>query len=103
MTLKRTYLLLFCLLLIAGAAHAQRITGAIQGEVTDEEKAPLPGVNVSLSGEALIGGTQINTTGVDGKYRFPGLPPGSYKLSFELQGFQTIVHDQVRIIVGSTV
>lgn len=103
MNLKRTFLFLLCFVLIAGATHAQRLTGTIRGTVIDESGQALPGVTVTLIGEALIGGAQTSSTEADGGYRFPALPPGSYKVSFSLEGFQTIVHDQVRVVLGTTI
>ncbi len=91
------------LLLLANISHAQRVTGSIKGQVSDDEGGALPGVTVTLQSEALIGGPQTTTTNADGGYRFPGLPPGAYNVTFEMGGFQTVVLDQVRIIIGTTV
>ncbi len=103
MRIKHTFLFLLLLLLISSVAQAQRVTGAIKGTVSDEEGGPLPGASVTLTGEALIGGPQVATTSADGGYRFPGLPPGAYSISFDMEGFQTIVLDQVRVILGTTI
>ncbi|HEY7162319.1 MAG TPA: carboxypeptidase regulatory-like domain-containing protein, partial [Acidobacteriota bacterium] len=98
-------ILFFCafLLLLTNLAHAQRLTGAIKGDVTDESGAPIPGVNVTVSGTAIISGSQLSVTDADGNYRFPALPPGTYKLSFSLEGFQQVSYDDVRVVLGSTV
>jgi outer membrane receptor protein involved in Fe transport len=98
-------ILLFCafLLLITNLAQAQRLTGAIRGDVKDDSGAPLPGVNVTVSGETIMGGSQLAVTDADGGYRFPALPPGTYKLSFSLEGFQPVAYDDVRIVLGTTV
>jgi hypothetical protein len=101
MRLKATCLLLF-FFLAATTVHAQRLTGTIRGQILDNSKAPIPGVNVTLEGEALIGGPQTAQSNETGNYRFPGLPPGSYRLTFALEGFQTVVHDQVRVVLGTT-
>ena len=77
------------------AAWAQVQTGSIAGVVTDASNAVLPGVTVSLSGEKLIGGTQSQVTDLSGSYRFDRLPPGSYRLKFELPGFRTVEHDDI--------
>ena len=65
--------------------------------MTDASGAALPGVSVSLSGERLIGGAQLQTTDAGGNYRFDRLPPGTYQLKFELQGFRTIEQADIRI------
>ena len=82
----RRLLVLVCLL-VAATAHAQVNTGSITGSVSDTSGAVLPGVNVSLSGERLIGGEQLQVTDTSGSYRFDRLPPGSYRMKFELAGF----------------
>ena len=57
----------------------------------------LPGVRVSLTGQRLIGGAQLQTTDADGNYRFDRLSPGAYEVKFELQGFKTIERADIRI------
>ncbi|HSE41177.1 MAG TPA: TonB-dependent receptor [Acidobacteriota bacterium] len=98
-------ILLFCLflILITNLAHAQRVTGAIRGDVEDESGAPLPGVSVTVSGPTIMGGSQLAYTDADGGYRFPGLPPGTYKLSFTMEGFQPVTYDDVRVVIGTSI
>src|SRR5207249_11900475 len=33
---------------------------------------------------------------------FPALPPGVYELSFELAGFQTVKHADIRVVINQT-
>ena len=42
------------------------------------------------------------TTNAQGIYRFLGLPAGTYRLSFELAGFGTVVREEIRIGIGFT-
>ena len=91
-----------CLVLLIGAASpalAQRTTGTVSGTVTDESGAILPGVTVTLKSTAVPGAPTM-VTGATGVYRFPNLPPGSYTLTFELQGFATVTRAQVPVAVG---
>jgi hypothetical protein len=88
----------------AGPALAQGgagSTGSIQGEVVDASGAVLPGVAVTASSPSLVR-TQTVTTNAHGVYRFLGLPAGTYRLSFELAGFGTVVRDDIRIGIGFT-
>src|SRR5882672_12534248 len=93
-TIKLLVLSVFCVL-AAATAHAQVQTGSIAGVVTDSSNAVLPGVTASLSGDKLIGGVQIQTTDSTGNYRFDRLPPGSYRVKFELQGFRSVERSEI--------
>jgi hypothetical protein len=97
-------LLAIVVLLLPVVAHAQGgagSTGTIQGEVTDTSGAVLPGVNVTATSAAQIG-TRTAVTNAQGIYRLPGLPAGTYKVTFDIQGFGKVVRDDVRVGVGFT-
>jgi TonB dependent receptor/Carboxypeptidase regulatory-like domain len=88
-----------CAILAAPFAFAQVQTGSVTGIVTDTSNAILPGVTVTLSGEKLIGGAQVQATDSSGSYRFDRLPPGTYTVRFELQGFKTV--ERADIIINA--
>src|SRR4029450_9166822 len=94
--------LLLGLALSAGPAFAQSLTGAITGRAVDGSGAVLPGVDVSISSPAMIGGPRSAVTDAQGVYRFTQLPSGEYRVSFKLSGFQTLNIDAVRLDVGAT-
>jgi hypothetical protein len=83
--------------LLSSAAWAQGLTGSIDGTLRDQSAGVIPGVTVTISSLALIGGAQVRVTETDGTFRFPVLPPGEYVVTFELTGFQKI--DRPGIIV----
>lgn len=91
---------LFACLLLAAMTFGQETTGGVYGKIVDDQGMVLPGVTVSLENPSISGRT-FTSTGL-GIYRFAQLPPGSYKLTFELEGFQTVVREQVPVSVGST-
>jgi hypothetical protein len=76
------------LLLCAAVVHSQT-TGNLEGIVTDQGGAPLPGVAIALTSPNLQGARSA-TTGADGRYRFPGVPPGSYLVRASLEGFGAV-------------
>ncbi len=91
-----------CLLVALAAAPGLAqgpTTGTVAGDVRDNTGAVIPGVTVTASGAALLG-SQVGVTGPQGQFRFPSLPPGEYKFTFELPGFATIVRDGIRIGIG---
>jgi Carboxypeptidase regulatory-like domain len=97
MTTVRRMILCSVLLLAANTVDAQVQTGSIVGAVTDSSNSVLPGVTVSVSGERLIGGTQTMVTDASGAYRFDRLPPGDYRVKFELAGFKVIERADIRV------
>jgi len=74
-------------------------TGSISGEVKDGQGGVLPGVTVTATSPAQIGALTA-VTNEAGLYRFPAVPPGEYRLSYELAGFQASVRDGLRITLG---
>ena len=72
---------------------AQSPTGNISGRVTSSDGQPLPGVTVSVTSSSAPGARAV-VTSEDGKYLFALLPPGSYTISFELDGFQSLQRTQ---------
>src|SRR5882762_4707033 len=90
--------------LMIGAASAQTVSatmGAIDGRVTDNTSAVLPGVTVTVSGPAMMG-TRVATTNDEGAYRLAAVPPGEYTISFELDGFAPMKRTQIRVDLAFT-
>jgi hypothetical protein len=67
----------------------------------DAQGAVLPGVTVMATSAALIQ-PQTTVTSETGNYRFPAVPPGTYELSFELAGFNTLKRSGISITLGFT-
>jgi len=94
----------FLLLLVPAVAAAQTVsstTGALNGRVTDNTGAVLPGVAVTISSPSLMG-TRTATTNEEGQYRFPAIPPGEYTITYELSGFTTVKREGIRVGLGFT-
>ena len=105
--MRRVWILAFGVILafvtVAGAA-AQTVsstTGAINGKVTDESGAALPGVTITISSPSMQG-TRTSVSGGDGSFRFPAIAPGTYRVTYELTGFGTIVREGVVVGLGFT-
>jgi Carboxypeptidase regulatory-like domain len=92
-------------LVFAASAFAQgggaSSTGTIQGRVVDAQGAVLPGVTVSASSPAMLG-AQTTVTSETGNYRFPAVPPGTYTVTYELPGFNSIKREGIQIALGFT-
>ncbi|MFY9550766.1 MAG: carboxypeptidase regulatory-like domain-containing protein, partial [Thermoanaerobaculia bacterium] len=81
-----TLALSVCVLLLVPVAMFAQTTGTVEGTITDQSGAPLPGVSVELTSPNLQG-TRTAVTTADGRYRFPSVPPGPYKVTGTLSGF----------------
>ena len=95
------YCLCVTLLAIAAPTLAQDFRGRINGTVSDNTGAVLPGVTVTVTSPALIQ-SQTQVTGAEGDYRFIALPPGVYEVTFELAGFQSTKREGVRVVINQT-
>ena len=95
-------LILFTLLVAwPSAALSQQIYGRLEGAANDAQGLVLPGVTVTLESAELVA-PRSATTDVDGSYRFAQLVGGSYNMTFELGGFQTVVFEDITVVGGST-
>lgn len=90
-----------CLALLAGALAAQSANGILQGRLTDEQSAAVPGASVTAT-HAETGVARVTTSGADGTYRFGALPAGTYDVKIELSGFATVTQQGVVVNVAST-
>jgi hypothetical protein len=88
-------------ILVPPTALAQQ-SGTLAGAVRDAQGGVLPGVTVTVAGDALIGGARTTMTGEAGGYQF-ALPPGTYIVSFELTGFAPLRRDGILVQVARTV
>ena len=101
--MQSKFLALICIVFLGfflDAAFAQRESGAIVGHITDMESGAVPGAKVTAVNPAR--GENVAYTDEEGFYRFPVLPPGTYEIKAELEGFQTVIRGDVRLFVGKT-
>jgi hypothetical protein len=93
-----------CLLVFAAAlpGHAQQeATASIVGKVTDASGAAVPGAKIRATSAALQVPQVETVSDSNGDYRLLNLPaPGTYKVTFEQQGFQSLIRDGVVLSIG---
>ena len=91
------------LLLVAGAMPAlAQSSSTIVGVVRDTSGAAVPGVTVEVASPALIERQKVVVTGVDGTYRVVDLRPGTYSVTFSLQGFRSVRREDVALSTAFT-
>jgi hypothetical protein len=93
---------LFAVTLCAVAGvYGQIGTSTITGRVTDSTGAVIPNVNVAVV-QTTTNFTFSAVTNTEGLYRVLSLNPGTYRVSFEAQGFKKFVRDAVELRTGDT-
>src|SRR5687768_2724873 len=85
------------LLLTSVGAWAQELNG----RVTDESGAVLPGVTVTAT-QTDTSFVRTAVTDDTGAYAMPNLPTGPYRLEVSLQGFRTYIQTGIVLQVGAT-
>src|SRR5260221_4019020 len=77
------------------AAFGQAITGTLLGTVLDSSGGSVAGAEVTAT-NMDTGVSRTTTTGAEGYYSIPNLPPGRYSVTVKFAGFKTATsHDNV--------
>jgi len=88
-------------LLVVGPVLAQVNTAVVELQVSDSGKLALPGVSAKLSNPAT-GLLRTVSTDAAGLARFAALPPGTYTVRLELEGFVPVSEENLELRVGQT-
>jgi hypothetical protein len=79
------------LMALAHTAIAQSgPTGSLSGRVIDQSQGAVPGVTVTALNTAT-NDARTNVTNADGVFGVAALPVGKYELTFQLDGFKTVM------------
>ena len=70
--------------------------------MADETAGVLPGVTVTATSPALLVPELVSVTDAEGNYALPVLPIGTYRLTYELSGFQRLVREEIILRAGFT-
>src|SRR4029453_3262457 len=82
-------------------AQSQAINGMIEGTITDQSGATIPGVTVTVS-NLDTGDSRVVVSNQSGVYRAPLLPLGRYRVAAELQGFRKFEQQGLTLSAGQT-
>jgi len=99
--MPRTISLASLLLTIAAVLVAQNFRGGINGIVTDQTSAVVPGAEVTARNEAtaLVYTTLVSSAG---EFSFTDLPLGNYAITVSHSGFSVTTVTGVRVTAGET-
>jgi hypothetical protein len=98
---KKSFLALLGILVFSGVLAAQTPTGKIYGTVLDEDGNSLPGVTIEATSPKLMG-KATTVTDAEGIYRLFALQPGTYRITFTLQGFKPFIREGIIINIEQT-
>ena len=86
----KLFLALSLVILAAAPAIAQTAAARVEGLVTDNTGAALPGATITATNVGT-NASRIDVTDTKGAYSIPALPVGNYRIQVELSGFKTEV------------
>lgn len=98
----RLLVLSFLLISLPFVAMAQSTNGSISGVIADDTGAVLPGVTVTATNVAT-GVSRTTVTNATGSYQLALLPPGTYRMTGELAGFQPLKIENVVVNIATDV
>src|SRR5580692_9952386 len=87
-----------CLLGLSPALFSQTTSG-LTGTVTDMSGATMPGAKVTLT-STETGAQRETRSNEAGAYDFSALQPGSYRLTFQKEGFAQVTSAEIRLEVN---
>ena len=99
MTNPRFLPALLLALLTACMAFGQTFTGSILGTVHDSSGAVVQDAKITVM-ETETGLRRTATSGKDGYFEVPLLPPGAYEIDAEMQGFKKVVRAGLRLEIS---
>jgi hypothetical protein len=94
-------LLVALTLALTGLATAQERFGTLQGRVTDQQGAAIPGVTVTVT-NTQSGDVRTFVTDTNGMWVAPDLNPGRYTVRYELTGFAPVERADINVLLGRT-
>ena len=86
-------------LFLVHAAHAQVASGTLSGMVVDESSAAVPFASISAKEEST-GFTRTTQSGAQGSYVLEELPPGSYSITAQRDGFRETTAEHISVEVN---
>src|SRR6476660_1230579 len=92
--------LIACVLVGGSRLAFAQATASINGRVVDQAGAVLTGAGITVT-NTQTNATRETTTNSEGQYNVPALPPGTYTVKAQLEGFGPQVRNDVQLLIGA--
>jgi Carboxypeptidase regulatory-like domain/TonB dependent receptor len=92
----------FAVLALSGFAFGQNATGTLDGRVIDSTGAAVPGAHITVENQATNVKLTTTTTN-EGRFYQRYLPPATYNVTVEKQGFQRYIETGILLDVEQTI
>jgi hypothetical protein len=97
---SRVWLVCGLALLAANTSRAQVNTVNVSGTVLDPQGLAVTGARVTLT-NAATGAQRATTSDANGRYEIVGLPPGTYSMAVEAEGFAKLTNSSMTLTLGA--
>ena len=101
-SLRRIFLFPLILLVLVARPVSAQFSGAIQGTITDSQKAVVAGATVIVT-HVASGVSREVTTSSEGVFRVVSLGPGAYRVQVVKPGFVNAERDAINVGISETV
>ena len=101
MKMQKTFFVVLLIALLSTFMMAQAGAAKITGKVVTADGTAIPGVMVTATSSKMIG-KAVAITDENGVYRLLNLKPANYKVTYELEGFATMVTPKVQLKIEQT-
>jgi len=102
MKLGRVVIIAACVVILSTASYAQAVYGSINGTVTDNTGAAIPGAAITVT-DTNKGTSVTGTANEAGEFRFDHLIPDVYSLSVTNAGFKTFTATGLQVYTDQSV
>ena len=98
---NKIFIVFAVVLLVTVSSFAQSTTGELHGVVVTEEDVRIAGATITAASPNLLD-KKVTISGANGAFKFGSLPPGTYKLTVESEGFKTAVQTGILVSLSKT-
>jgi len=93
---RSRFIVVLAVVMLVPGLYGQVTTGEILGVIRDAANATVPNATITVK-NLETNATQEATTGGDGRFRMPALPPGNYEVRVQKSGFASYVRRPITL------